>query len=294
MSRIAEALRKSRDEITPAAALQAATARARPGPPFTTSDDPWEVADAVPRPEPVPEVPTTLLRDVVSAPATPALPLHGTPRPDSIPYDEITRLVQRIFHPHAGAKGVRAVLFSAIGEQTDAATLCSSAARALAGLTSESVCIVDSRVCTPARRIGGMPPATLGLSDEPEDADPTADDADSLVTRIDRNLWLPPTGSRSATASLNSMADQIRVRLPQLLATFEYVLIDAPAAGTHADVSLLGPLVDGVVLVVEADTTRRDAARRAAGQLQAANVRVLGVVLTNRTFPIPDAIYRRL
>jgi hypothetical protein len=293
MSRIADALRKSRDEITPAAALQAASARARPGPASTRSDDPWDMADAVPRPEPIPESPATLLRDVVSVPAQPALPLPGTPRPASIAHDEITRLVQRIFHPHAGTKGVRAVLFSAIAEETDAAMLCASAARALADLTSESVCIVDSHVGTPARRRASISSGALGLSEALIAADPPAD-ADGLVTRIDRHLWLPPTGTRSAAASLNSMADQIRVRLPQLLATFEYVLIDAPAAGTHADVSLLGPLVDGVVLVVEADATRRDAARRAAGQLQAASVRMLGVVLTNRTFPIPDAIYRRL
>jgi len=48
------------------------------------------------------------------------------------------------------------------------------------------------------------------------------------------------------------------------------------------------------VLVLEANATRKDAARRVKEILDAANVRVLGVVLNNRTFPIPDAIYQRL
>jgi Mrp family chromosome partitioning ATPase len=134
---------------------------------------------------------------------------------------------------------------------------------------------------------------TRGLSDALIDPDHDAD-MGTLVTRIGRNLWLLPAGSRCAAALPHFLAEQLRVRLPQLLATFEYVLVDASSASTHTDVSVLGPLVDGAVLVVEANATRRDAARRVAGQLQAANVRVLGVVLTNRTFPIPEIIYRRL
>jgi Mrp family chromosome partitioning ATPase len=36
------------------------------------------------------------------------------------------------------------------------------------------------------------------------------------------------------------------------------------------------------------------AARKAKQTLEAANVRVLGTVLNNRTFPIPEKIYRML
>jgi Mrp family chromosome partitioning ATPase len=57
---------------------------------------------------------------------------------------------------------------------------------------------------------------------------------------------------------------------------------------------LLSRWTDGVVLVLEANATRRDAARRVKEILDAANVSVLGVVLNNRTFPIPDVLYRRL
>jgi Mrp family chromosome partitioning ATPase len=57
---------------------------------------------------------------------------------------------------------------------------------------------------------------------------------------------------------------------------------------------LLSRWTDGVVLVLEANATRRDAARRVKEILNAANVSVLGVVLNNRTFPIPDVLYRRL
>jgi len=51
---------------------------------------------------------------------------------------------------------------------------------------------------------------------------------------------------------------------------------------------------DGVVLILEADRTRRDTARRIKESLAVANAKVLGVVLNNRSYPIPEPLYSRL
>jgi Mrp family chromosome partitioning ATPase len=56
----------------------------------------------------------------------------------------------------------------------------------------------------------------------------------------------------------------------------------------------MGRLKDGVALVIEAHRTRRVKAQKAKEILQAANLKVLGTVLSERTFPIPEAIYRNL
>jgi hypothetical protein len=53
-------------------------------------------------------------------------------------------------------------------------------------------------------------------------------------------------------------------------------------------------LNDGVALVIQADRTRRVTAQKAKEILQAANVKVLSTALSERTFPIPEAIYRNL
>jgi hypothetical protein len=66
------------------------------------------------------------------------------------------------------------------------------------------------------------------------------------------------------------------------------------AASEHRDAAVIGPLVDGVVMVVSANATRREVARRTVANLQNAGARVLGAVLTGRTYPIPGAIYRNL
>jgi non-specific protein-tyrosine kinase len=60
----------------------------------------------------------------------------------------------------------------------------------------------------------------------------------------------------------------------------DIVLFDAPPVIAVADASVLGTRVDGVLLVVEANHTRREHAKRAKQQLEKLNIRVIGAVLT--------------
>jgi Mrp family chromosome partitioning ATPase len=83
-------------------------------------------------------------------------------------------------------------------------------------------------------------------------------------------------------------------RMLELRAEFSFVLIDAPPLNAYGDALLLGRLVDGVVLVLEANATRREVALRIAENLRAAKIQVLAAVLNKRTFPIPLALYKRL
>jgi Mrp family chromosome partitioning ATPase len=84
------------------------------------------------------------------------------------------------------------------------------------------------------------------------------------------------------------------VKIKDLGDEFGFIVINAPPIGLYSDATLLGQVANGVVLVLEAHSTRRSATRRAKLALEAANVLVLGTVLNNRTFPIPEKIYHRL
>jgi Mrp family chromosome partitioning ATPase len=86
----------------------------------------------------------------------------------------------------------------------------------------------------------------------------------------------------------------MKERLAELRSTFDYVLIDAPPLNSYADAMVFGRLADGVVLVLEANATRREAALQVAESLRSAKISVLGAVLNKRTFPIPSALYKRL
>jgi non-specific protein-tyrosine kinase len=61
----------------------------------------------------------------------------------------------------------------------------------------------------------------------------------------------------------------------------DFVLVDTPPAGALADVAVIAPRLEGVLLVVSAGRTKRDLARRAREQLERVNANLLGVVLTD-------------
>ena len=61
----------------------------------------------------------------------------------------------------------------------------------------------------------------------------------------------------------------------------DFVLVDTPPAGALADVAVIAPRLEGMLLVVSAGHTKRDLARRAREQLERVNANLLGVVLTD-------------
>jgi Mrp family chromosome partitioning ATPase len=53
-------------------------------------------------------------------------------------------------------------------------------------------------------------------------------------------------------------------------------------------------VADGLILVLSAQRTRRATALKVKQMLEEAQVRILGAVLSDREFPMPERIYRRL
>ncbi|MGA9937366.1 MAG: hypothetical protein WA369_14570 [Candidatus Acidiferrales bacterium] len=108
------------------------------------------------------------------------------------------------------------------------------------------------------------------------------------------HLWFVSAGAACNDSNGAMNPARLRARVSELRAEFDYVLVDAPAVSSCGDGALLGLLTDGVVLVVGCNSTRRETARAAKDNLEAAGVPVLGTVLNRRTYPIPEALYRRL
>lgn len=78
--------------------------------------------------------------------------------------------------------------------------------------------------------------------------------------------------------------------LAQLRNEADILLLDAPPVVAVADAAILASKVDGVLLVVQANKTKRDLARRAKAVLEKANANLLGVVLNN--VKMDTTIYR--
>jgi len=214
-------------------------------------------------------------------PATPSLEMGGAVR------DEISKLVQNLFLPPQGA---RVVVFSGIESGCGCSWMCAHAGESLASQGRGSVCVVDCNLRSPGLHQQFGNENHHGLSDALVGSGPVRE----YAHRLSRNLWLLSCGSTAAAGMTMLGSDRMRSRLTELRSAFDYILIDAAPLNACNDAIVLGGLSDGVVLMLKANSSRREIARKALHDLQSANVRTLGAVLNQRTFPIPEALYKRL
>ena len=204
--------------------------------------------------------------------------------------EQLTKLVQRVFLL-PGTEASRLVVFTASESGNGASWICARVAETLAAQVGGTVCLVDANLHNPGlhKQFGvenceGFADALLGPA-------PIRSFARSLARP---NLRLVSCGSSRETSLPVLGADRVRQKLQQLREEADYVLIDAAAVNVSGDAAVLGAAADGVVVVLKANSSRRETARRALEDLQESNVRVLGAVLNQRTFPIPESIYNRL
>jgi capsular exopolysaccharide synthesis family protein len=209
---------------------------------------------------------------------------------DEVAREEARRLVQRIFQSQS-EKAPRAILFAGIDDGAGCSQICLLVAETLKSVVTGSICLVEANLRSPS--LPGLLGTTNhhGLTDSLHQQGPIRSFAKQ--TEIE-NVWLLSSGSLSPDSPSFLNSDRLNARFKELRAEFDYLLVDAPSLTRYADATALGRLTDGLVLVVEANSTRKEAAVRVMENLRAANIQVLGAVLNKRTFPIPESIYNRL
>jgi capsular exopolysaccharide synthesis family protein len=202
--------------------------------------------------------------------------------------DEILKLSQRVF---LSGEPAREVVVSSVEPGSGSTWICSRLGEMLASQVSASVCLVDANLRAPSLHQEFGVAAGPGLAEALQAADP----ARKLVVGVNRsNLWLLRAGTELASAQNLIAPERMRWRLAELRKEFDYVIVDSAPLTAGEDCAMLGRSADGVLLVLKANSSKRDAARKAIQDLAIANVRVLGAVLNQRTFPIPEKIYRKL
>jgi len=203
--------------------------------------------------------------------------------------EESLKLVQRLFlTPEQDPP--KTVMLAAIDSGSGCSLLSAITAGLLAENVSGSVCLVDANFRTP-------PPPGIFESNHHGLADALRQEgAICGFAKQGRrnNLWLLSSGAPGGDSQGLLNGDRIKERVAELRREFSFVLIDAPPLNAFGDALVIGRLVDGVVLVLEANSTRREVALRIAEKLRAAKIRVLAGVLNKRTFPIPQVLYKWL
>jgi Mrp family chromosome partitioning ATPase len=204
--------------------------------------------------------------------------------------EEVAKLAQRIFPLSRDGVAPRAVAFCGIEHGDGTSWICAQVARVVAAQGTKATCAVDVNLRAPALHTYLGATNRRGLADALRQVGPIRN---FLEPGPGGNLWVLPAGL-DTDPGLSLTSERFRGRVAELRAEFDYLIFDAPPVAHSNDAAVLGGLLDGVVLVVGAHSTRRETARKAKENLEKGQVRLLGTVLNGRTFPIPNALYRRL
>lgn len=222
---------------------------------------------------------STVIKDMSSASAKPA----DRVQPTAISQEFVT-LAQTIFLS-GNANVPHEVILCGVDRDSGSSEICINLGRALAEYSARPVCLIDANLRS----------ARLERLLNADRLIPLPDPDEDLCRAVEPNLWLAELvrpGSQKVVALPSTQ--QVKERIKALRTRFDFILMDTPGANSGGDASVLGQLSDGAILVIEANSTRKAAALKAKQSLEGTNVRILGSVLNNRTFPIPERLYRKL
>ncbi|MGA9980097.1 MAG: hypothetical protein WBQ08_15875 [Candidatus Sulfotelmatobacter sp.] len=214
--------------------------------------------------------------------------------PDGFAREQLRGLVQRTFFSQATVR-MRQVVISAAESRTDISGICQQVGEILSQETSASVVVAaGDRSCLSA-----------GSSGSDEQA-PDSPRREALANRVRGNLWLTPCLRRRDVAG-DAARDVTRKLQREMISStawysrlcdfrreFEYSILEGPAAGESSDSAIAAQVADGMILVLTAHGTRRATVQRIQETLKSTQTHLLGTILAERRFPIPEGIYRRL
>ena len=133
--------------------------------------------------------------------------------------------------------------------------------------------------------------------------DPTLGMVDALALNMQHTQAVHPVGGgvfmarwvgRAENHSLAGKLARDASFWQSMRTLFNTIVIDAPSLESSFDGVAFAARADAAVLVVEAESTRRQVVERLRDTLRDAGARLIGIVMNKRRFYIPDEIYRRL
>jgi Mrp family chromosome partitioning ATPase len=200
--------------------------------------------------------------------------------------DEMLHLVNQVFFSFK-SNAPHVVAFSGIGSEGNSWSVCARTAQLLAQHSSRSVCVVDGN-------LESMKLTSYYYKDRELPIELKGTDNREGCIPMGNNLWL--AGERLVTGGGVGMLPltELQEKIAVLRTMFQYILIDTPGLKESERASVLTQIAGAVVLVIEANVTRRRDAGKVAHALQAGGVRLLGTILNNRSCPIPKGLYSRL
>jgi capsular exopolysaccharide synthesis family protein len=201
-------------------------------------------------------------------------------------------LSDSVIQSFADARQVsRIIALTSCYREEGVTTIAANLAASLAQNTGKRVAIVDANVADPCLHTVFKAERSPGFA---EVICERLDAATIMQKTSVQGLSVLTAGSHAADPVYQCAADGLPVLIQSLREQFGYVVIDTPPMDTMNHVVRLSHLLDGILLVMEAERVRWEVAQRVRERLMKANAIMLGVVLNRKKHHIPRWLYKTL
>jgi capsular exopolysaccharide synthesis family protein len=206
--------------------------------------------------------------------------------------DRLGSLKTKILTRYTGKdRRIKTILVTGTAHGGGTSTTAVNLATSLADGSRKSVLIVDANLRTPGLHRFFKTDSFKGMS---ELLDVRGERSFDFKKIGDNDLYLFPCGVKRSSSDGYFESQRFDQFLNNVRNSFDYVIFDSAPVPGFPDTQNLCSKVDGVVLVITYDKTRRQVALRAKRELEDAGANILGVVINRRKYYIPDWIYKRL
>ncbi|HET8580335.1 MAG TPA: CpsD/CapB family tyrosine-protein kinase [Nitrospiraceae bacterium] len=184
---------------------------------------------------------------------------------------------------------VKTVLFAGTAPGDGVSTTALNFAATLARDPQLKILLIDANLRTPSLHMVFKIDRSLGLSDLV-----VQNGCGTPIAVGPENLHFIPCGRHHNEPVTVFQSNEFDQFLKVMKESYDYVILDGPPVHGFQECRVLCAKVDGVILVIESGKTRRQVALRAKKQLEEAAGKLLGVVLNQRKYYIPEFVYRWL
>jgi len=206
------------------------------------------------------------------------------------PHSHLTESFRRLkamIRSIEGDRKLRTVTFTSAGKGEGKTTVALNLAIAMCQDFDTRVAIVDADLRRPRiHSLLGVAPRR-GLSDVLSGGSVLED---VMITNSVPRLTIVPGGRSSRTPGELLASPRMRQLVEELKSRFDFVIFDTPPVLTVSDAIVLGPMTDGVVVVIQAGKARKSLVARAVELLH--NSRILGFVLNRGDLVLSHYGYR--
>lgn len=187
-------------------------------------------------------------------------------------------------------KKLKTMLFVSAEEREGATTVIANLGYYLAQKLSHKVLIIDANLRNPCLHRAWKMESGKGLAGVLE-GKVSFEDA---VRTVEGRLHLLAAGATELNPITLLDSHMMRQVFKLAQEKYEVVLVDSAHLNGYKDSLLLSAYADGVVIVISEGKVRRQVIKAAIAPLEGRKVNITGIILNNRVFAIPKAIYERI